>query len=60
MCKVLECTTAVVLRPFKSRVVVVFKQHTVSWSHFWFKCAYFDICYTPIGPGDGELVAPES
>ena len=27
MCKVLECTTAVVLRPFTSRVVV-FKQHS--------------------------------
>ena len=27
MCKVLECTTAVVLRPFKSRVIV-FKQHS--------------------------------
>ena len=27
MCKVLECTTVVVLRPFKSRVAV-FKQHS--------------------------------
>ena len=58
MCEVLECTTAVVLRPFKSRVVV-FKQHSFVVA-FLLQMRVFRICYTSISPGDGELVAPES
>ena len=52
-------STAAVVAAFKSPCLVGFKQHRFV-VEFLLRVRVFDICYAYVGPGDDELVAPES
>ena len=60
--KTMVCTywsTAAVVAIFISLCVVSLRQHRFVVA-FLLRLRSFDVCYAYVGPGDGELVAPES